>query len=252
MRYDDPRLREHLASAYALGALHGGARRRFERLLIEDADLRALVVARQEDFVPLALGAPEVAPPARVRHALATAIGAAPRPRARPTFWQGVKVWRMLALANGVVAACLVAVIGLRLFSPMSDPAMASRLVYVGVLNDPSEAPTVAIMAYDHPFRLEIESRTPLTVSPGEVLRLWLRPADGAPVFVAALSAGEKRLTLDEAGWRILRQAKRLVISRESASAAPDLAAGVVLYEGVCINVKQWGEPKASSSAPSR
>ena len=45
MNYGDPTLRDHLAAEYALGTLRGRARRRFERLMAEDAGLRALVEA---------------------------------------------------------------------------------------------------------------------------------------------------------------------------------------------------------------
>ena len=43
MNYADPELRDRLAAEYALGALSGLSRRRFERLLSSDRDLRDLV-----------------------------------------------------------------------------------------------------------------------------------------------------------------------------------------------------------------
>lgn len=50
MKYDNENLRELLSGEYVLGLLRGGARRRFERLLIEDARLRGEVVAWEEKF----------------------------------------------------------------------------------------------------------------------------------------------------------------------------------------------------------
>ena len=40
MRYTHPALLDHLASAYVLGTLGGGARRRFERLLRDRSDVQ--------------------------------------------------------------------------------------------------------------------------------------------------------------------------------------------------------------------
>ena len=47
MKYADPRLVDHLASAYVLGTLTGGARRRFERLQRDRVDVQ-LAVAQWE------------------------------------------------------------------------------------------------------------------------------------------------------------------------------------------------------------
>jgi anti-sigma-K factor RskA len=60
MNYGDPRLRAMLASEYVLGTLHGRARRRFERLLGEDAGLRVTVEAWQNRLTPLAEALPPV------------------------------------------------------------------------------------------------------------------------------------------------------------------------------------------------
>ena len=43
MRYTDPQLLDALASAYVLGTLTGGARKRFERLQRDRTDVRAVV-----------------------------------------------------------------------------------------------------------------------------------------------------------------------------------------------------------------
>ena len=242
MRYENPSLREHLAGAYALGALRGAARRRFERLLDDDAALRRLVVARQEELVPLALNAPDIAPPSRVRASLARAI-ATPTRNAPARWWQGLGFWRVLATANGALAAVLVAFIGLGLMPSGTPPP--SELFYVGVLNDAHNAPTVALLAYKQPSRLEIQSRQALSVAPGLELRLWLRDADGKAQFLAILPAGVTEIALDKTTWQRLREARRLLITREAATAPPTTPGSEVLYEGVCVNLKKWSEKTA-------
>ena len=66
MNYRHPELRDRLASEYALGTLHGLARKRFERLMRDDADLRRSVAEWQERLMPMAQAIAPVNPPKRV------------------------------------------------------------------------------------------------------------------------------------------------------------------------------------------
>ncbi len=67
--------RDALAAEYALGALHGQARRRFERYLRRDADLRARVECWLSDLLPLAAAAGTLEPSARAWEGIAGRIG---------------------------------------------------------------------------------------------------------------------------------------------------------------------------------
>ena len=67
--------RDALAAEYALGALHGQARRRFERYLRRDADLRARVECWLSDVLPLAAAAGTLEPSARAWEGIAARIG---------------------------------------------------------------------------------------------------------------------------------------------------------------------------------
>ena len=66
MNYADPELRERLAAEYALGALSGLSRRRFERLLSSDRDLGDLVEDWELRLNLLIELAPPVEPRAQV------------------------------------------------------------------------------------------------------------------------------------------------------------------------------------------
>ena len=66
MRYSDPSLVDRLAAAYVLGSLAGGARRRFERLLQQRADVALTVAGWESRLGRLAQSIPPRAPPASV------------------------------------------------------------------------------------------------------------------------------------------------------------------------------------------
>src|SRR5215813_8278244 len=77
MNYRNPELRERLAAEYALGTLRGRARRRFERLLADDADLRRLVEGWELRLNTLAETALAVTPPARLWQRIEQRLGPA-------------------------------------------------------------------------------------------------------------------------------------------------------------------------------
>ncbi len=57
MNYARPELRDRLAAEYVLGTLHGGARRRFQRLLQQQPELRDAVEFWQRELMPMAASA---------------------------------------------------------------------------------------------------------------------------------------------------------------------------------------------------
>lgn len=146
MNYSDPELRDRLAAEYALGTLSGLTRRRFERLMSGDRNLRGLVEDWEQRLSPLAEMIPDVEPPAHVWDEIASRIGherarapvenvqpaRAAANRIRPAFaaaplerdssdepWLG-RVWRSLAFWRGAAAlaaasaAALACFVGLR------------------------------------------------------------------------------------------------------------------------------------------
>ena len=66
MNYNRADLLDRLASEYVLGTLHGAARRRFDKVLVESSAARAAVHAWEQRLAVLAASVPPVAPPPRV------------------------------------------------------------------------------------------------------------------------------------------------------------------------------------------
>ena len=117
MNYADPELRDRLAAEYALGTLRGPARRRFERLVADDAHLRDLAQDWELRLNLLAESAPEVAPPAHVWEGIAERLGpaAAPVREKRPNrLWESLGFWRGFSLAAAGAAAALAVYVALR------------------------------------------------------------------------------------------------------------------------------------------
>jgi anti-sigma-K factor RskA len=121
MNYGHPELRERLAAEYALGTLRGPARRRFERLLRGDVDLRALVQDWEMRVNVLAESAPAVVPPARMWAVIEQRLGHASTQPARLTqaasparWWNRLGFWRPFGLAAAAAAVVLAVFAALR------------------------------------------------------------------------------------------------------------------------------------------
>src|SRR5262245_18407631 len=124
MNYADPELRDRLGSEYAHGALSGLERRRFERLLSEDRDLRELVEHWEFRLNLLAESAPPVEPRAQVADAIARRIAPTPAPVREAwldRLWDSLGFWRAAARLTAATAAALVDYVAFHPSSVTSD-----------------------------------------------------------------------------------------------------------------------------------
>ena len=108
MRYTDARLLDALASAYVLGTLEGGARRRFERLQHDRTDVRSLVAQWEQRLGQLALAVPVRRPSVDLWPAIAARTrpaAAREAPASRWTGWLRPTGFGLGGIVAGVVAA---------------------------------------------------------------------------------------------------------------------------------------------------
>ena len=139
MKYADPELRDRLAAEYALGTLNGPARRRFERLLSSDRDLRNLVEGWELTLSPLAESVPAEEPPVdvweKIDRQIARAPAVAPRRKRAAVLegrldglWDSLSFWRgATTLAMAAAAALLICFAFLRP-SPSTAPERIAAL----------------------------------------------------------------------------------------------------------------------------
>jgi anti-sigma-K factor RskA len=235
MKYSDLTLRQTLAGEYALGALHGAARARFERLLRRDPALQALVYEWQQLLSPLAQETPAVAPPARVLAAIERRIGAETA-AARPGFRERLGWWRAfssVATAAAVVLALTTTLLVLR-------PPAAVPPSYVAILQDHAAQPALAVTAYKQPWRINVETLATASIAEDQVLQVWAVEKDsGVTRPLIAFTPGKAReFALSEEGWKLVRTAHSLVVSVEPATTVAVRPTTPLLYSGLCINLK--------------
>lgn len=234
MNYNNPTLREHLASHYALGALQGAARARFEQLLRRDFALRQLVDAWQNRLAPLSAETPAVTPPARVFAAIQRRIDTGDT--ARPGLWARLGFWRALSAIGA--AAVVVLAITTTLF--MLRPPAALSPSYVAILSDNAAQPALVVTAFKGPWRLNVEALAATPIAPGKVLQVWAVEKDSGVVrpLVTLASGQPQQIALTEAHWKLIKSAHSLTVSIEPAGATAAAPTTAVLYSGLCLNLK--------------
>ena len=260
MRYTHPALLDHLASAYVLGTLGGGARRRFERLLRDRSDVQLLVAQWEGRLGMLASSVPVQQPPQRVW----AAIEARTRPRdvkdaAPQGGWAGV-LWRRHGVLQGLAGVVLgvVATVALVAAVPtlfVSSDQVALRAgdklpqAYVGLLTDEAGNGKVLVSSLRHGRTLTVKVIGPITlpampatsatmVGAAPQLVLWAVPADGAPFVLGTVPvAGSAVSVLSDTSEKLLLKVSKLMVTLET-SATPQVPSSTVLFTGNCA--KLW------------
>ena len=242
-------LREMLAAEYALGTLRGGARRRFEQWVRQDAELRALTLAWSERLVPLADEVPSKMPPKRVWDAIEARLpGFSARqasrlaPPAVVGWWDRLGFWRGLSAAFATVA---VIALGLAMRPlPVAPPPKIVQVQTapsaVAMLFDPkSNKPVAVVMTSEHDSALTIKVLDDVAVPQGKVLQLWMAPRDADGLLSMGVLPGDARQGPAEVatgGATAVGRAKAFGLSLEPAGGSPQptqvLGLGAVIRLG--------------------
>lgn len=224
---DNPALCDKLAAEYVLGTLKGGARRRFERLLRDDAALRRTVAEWQDRLMPMAEFSTSVAPRRQVWQAIERRLGLA-RGVAAWQFWrnESLTFWRSLSLASLVLAAVLVGV----LTSPLLE---RPQVDYLATLTD-DKARTALLLTGDSRRQvLTVRLVDSAPVASDRVLQLWAVPQQGVPRSLGVLS-GQGLIELPLSAAALGDDVALLAVSLEptGGSPSPDGPTGPILYKG--------------------
>lgn len=228
-------LRERLASEYVLGTLKGGARRRFESWLNDDAALRRTVSEWQDRIYPLAEMTAEVTPSQQLWKKIEKRIDTAMQgqPGTQAPWWNRLHFWRGLSIASMVVCFSLIAFMSLR---QPNVPVMQTD--YVAILTDKDARTRIVVTGDIARRQLSVKILMPQSVTSNEDLQLWALPKQGAPRSLGLLTSnGDMLLSLPEG--MPLETVPMLAVSLEhkGGSANPNGPSGPVVLKGELLKI---------------
>ncbi len=244
MNYLRPERLDPLARDYAMGLMHGGARRRFERVLESSRAAKMAVHVWQERLSTLAATVPPLQPRPQlwqqIERQLQPQGAAAP---AGPGWFAGLAglLFGPRVLGGALVGALVAALVlherpGLVGLEPAAETLPAS---YVGLLADGAGKPSLLASSRRHGRVLTVKMLQPLPAPAGQVAVLWALPKDGgAPFRVGTVPAqGSSTIPLPAAAEKLFFGVSRLGVSFENDPAATAPTAEFALA-GACV--KLW------------
>ena len=257
MQYrNTPQLRDALAGEYVLGTLAGGARRRFDAWLKQDAALRITVNEWETRLTPMAAVIEAVQPPERVWERVSTAIAstAAPTKASGASLWENLAFWRGFGLTAAGGCAALLVFVGVRppeivervkvvervveRAVPVADGTAAHQPSYVAALKDGKGNTMLMIYAGRQAGEMWVKfmgDSMPTDAS----LELWGLDMNGNPKSLGLVKAmGKNMIKLPDIADKSLHDYKKLAVSMEpmggSTSGKPT---GPVMYSGECMTM---------------
>jgi anti-sigma-K factor RskA len=225
MRYDIPELREKLAAEYMLGTMPTLARRRFERLMSDDPELRFVVEAWNARFDPIDDDVLEEEPPARVWRAVERRLALPPAPAAQGGWLHSLAFWRGMTLAAAAVAAAAILYVAVR---PTPQPADV-----VAILNDDKGDPAWIALGAARGGDIAVAPIRTVAIDAAHAFELWAI-AEGKPSPLGLLTPEPGHpLTVQAA---LVPAGSVLAVSIEPAGGSPTgLPTGPVPYKGAVL-----------------
>jgi anti-sigma-K factor RskA len=224
-------LRQKLAAEYVLGTLRGGARRRFESWLHQDADLRNIIAEWQQRLAPMAEFAGAVKPPNSVWKGIERRLGLK-RKSGAWQFWlnDNLAFWRSLGMVSTGLAALLLVVV-------LTKTAEAPAISYVATLTDDKTQTAMLVTADSRHQELEVRLLSGAPVAADKSLHLWAVPKSGKPRSLGVLASKRGHFALTDKA--IGADVALLAVTLEPKGGSPDPngPTGPILYKGAWLRL---------------
>ncbi len=237
---NNPALQEKLASEYVLGTLRGGARRRFETWLKQDAALRQVVGKWEGHLLPMAEFAPATVAPDTVWPALEKRLNlkTARDPWAYWRNWgklrEDLAFWRGLGMFSTSVAVVLISI----LLSKQADQQAVPQNNYVATLSD-DKAQAIAVTTGDTKRgQLQVRMVTAQHIAADKSLELWAVGKDGK-VKSLGLVADKGIISLPMPANMTADSVPLLAVTLEpkGGSGNPEKPSGPIIFKGNWLQI---------------
>lgn len=217
---------EHVAAEYVLGTLHGPARRRFERLMIDRADVRLAVWVWERRLSGLAAGLTPRKPPRRVWTRILARIS--PAANAETSVFERLRRFWLAIPAGAAIIWMLVVMLPVT-----SDERLA-------VIADQNSDPLWVISADLDEGTLEARTINAPDVAADADYELWVLTAEGPPLSLGLLNrdAGTIETQIPAKLLEALSRSQRLAISLEPSGGSPTgLPTGPIVYQASLLTI---------------
>ncbi len=227
-------LRQKLAAEYVLGTLKGGARRRFEGWMHQDADLRNITAEWQQRLAPMAEFAGDVQPPKSVWKGIERRLNLMVKPASAGwKVWlsENLAFWRSLGMVSTGLAAMLLVLV-------LSKTGVESPSInYVATLTDEKAQNAMVVTADSRNHALDVRVITSAQVAADKSLHLWAVPKAGKPRSLGVLADNRGRFVL--ADNAISDDVAVLAVTLEPKGGSPDPngPTGPILYKGTWVRL---------------
>lgn len=226
MRYDNQVLADILSTEYILGTLKGAARRRFEQLLTQRADLAHTFHWWESRIHLLADTVPASQPPKKVWQNIESRVFGTSK--ANNSSW-----WKSLAFLSTAMAASLATFLIIQSPKPLEHAAptavalLATEKAEAGwFLNETKHSPS--------DVEIKVRALTSLQIKPDNAFELWLVPADKSkPISLGLLP--QQGVSVFKLPVELIPQMATglLAVSLEPVGGSPTgQPTGAVLYQG--------------------
>jgi len=225
MNYLKPELLEQLAAEYVLGSMHGAARKRFEKLMMESYRVRSAVWSWEQHINPMAEVIPEQRPRKQVWNLIQARIQSPQRQEGVSWWWRG---WAALGGALALVMAVYIVQL-----------APWDRQDQVAMFNDADAQPLWLITTSESSGKLIVKPINAQAIAvDNKAFELWMLPKGGKPASLGLMpvSGAAVETTLSPQLLTIMQNSDALAVSLEPAGGSPTgLPTGPVVYQAPIV-----------------